>query len=402
MNTPLFIAKRYLFSKKSVNAINIISGISTLGVLIGSAALVIILSVFNGFEQLILNMFSSLSPELRIEPTTGKLFHPDSISGDKLRNDPRVLHYSEVLQEKVLLRYGKNQFIGILRGVGGDYNRLKGLIEQGSGDLQNDEESFAIIGAAVQAYLGINLDDNWRSISVYSPRKTAVNSINPADEFNIRSIRPSAVMAAQPKFDDYFITSLPFAKEVFDEYDKISAIEIDVKKGISISSFQKELSSSLGDKFVVKNIGEQNPTLYKILNSEKWAIFLILTFVLIIAILNIIGSLTMLVIDKQKDIVVLRSLGANSTFIKRIFFTEGMFISLIGCFVGMLLGLLFCLLQLEFGMIKMSGADLITDVYPISLKWSDFVLVFSTVLGISAIASFVSSRLSLKSNEQLS
>lgn len=402
MNTPLFIAKRYLFSKKSVNAINIISGISTLGVLIGSAALIIILSVFNGFEQLILNMFSSLSPELRIEPANGKLFHPDSLANDKLRNDPRVLHYSEVLQENVLLRYGQNQFIGTLRGFGGDYNRMKDLIELGSDTLQNGHESFAILGAAVQAYLGVNLNDDWRSISVYSPRKVMVNSINPMDEFNIRSIKPSGVMVPQPKFDDYFITSLPFAQEVFDEYDKISAIEIDVKKGISISSFQKELASSLGDKFVVKNIGEQNPTLYKILNSEKWAVFLILTFVLIIAILNIIGSLTMLVIDKQKDIVVLRSLGANSSFIKRIFFSEGMFISLIGCIVGMLFGLIFCVIQLKFGMIKMSGADLITDVYPISLKWIDFVLVFSTVFGISAIASFVSSRLSLKSNEQLS
>src|SRR5690606_9037505 len=173
--------------------------------LIGSAALVIILSVFNGFEQLILNMFSSLSPELRIEPTNGKLFHPDSIASDKLRNDPRVLHYSEVLQEKVLLRYGQNQFIGTLRGVGGDYNRLKDLVELGSDSLHDGKENSAIIGAAVQAYLGINLEDNWRSISVYSPRKTAVNSINPADEFNIRSIKPSGVMAAQPKFDDYFI-----------------------------------------------------------------------------------------------------------------------------------------------------------------------------------------------------
>lgn len=402
MNTPLFIAKRYLFSKKSVNAINIISGISTLGVFIGSAALIIILSVFNGFERLILNMFSSLSPELRIEPTNGKLFHLDSLTNDKLKSDPRVLHYSEVLQEKVLLRYGQNQFIGTLRGVGGDYNRLKDLIELGSDSLENGHENFAIVGAAVQAYLGVNLEDEEQLISVYSPKKAMVNSINPADEFNIRSIRPSGVMVAQPKFDDYFITSLSFAQDVFNEYDKISAIEIDVKPGISISSFQRDLTSFLGEGFVVKNIGEQNPTLYKILNSEKWAVFLILTFVLIIAILNIIGSLTMLVIDKQKDIVVLKSLGANPSFIKRIFFTEGMFISLIGCIVGMIFGLIFCLLQLKFGMIKMSGADLITDVYPISLKWIDFVLVFSTVFGISAIASFVSSRLSLKSNEQLS
>lgn len=405
MNTPLFIARRYLFSKKSVNAINIISGISTLGVLIGSAALIIILSVFNGFEQMILSMFSALSPELRIEPATGKLMHPDSLNRENLKKDPRVIHYSEVLQEKVLLRYGQNQFIATLRGVSKDSSKSKvlaELIEFGDDSLEKGDENFAILGAAAHAYLGVNIEDDWSDISVYSPRKSGVNSFNPADEFNIRSIRGSGILIPQPQFDDYFITSLPFAQDVLDEYDKISAIEIDVKDGINISSFQKELTASLGDGFIVKNMGEQNPTLYKILNSEKWAIFLILTFVLIIAILNIIGSLTMLVIDKQKDIVVLQSLGANQSFIKGIFFAEGMFISLIGCVIGMLLGFLFCLLQLKFGFIKMSGTDLITDVYPVALKGTDFVLVFTTVLGISAIASFISSRLSLRSSEQLS
>lgn len=405
MNTPLFIAKRYLFSKKSVNAINIISGISTLGVLVGSAALIIILSVFNGFEQLILNMFSVFSPELRIEPVAGKLFHPDSLDRRILKEDPSVLHYSEILQEKVLLRYGQNQFIATLRGVEMDNEKGKpfgDLIEFGTGDLQKDKESFAIIGAGVQAYLGVNIEDDWRDISVYSPRKGAGNSLNPADEFTIRSIKPSGVMMAQPQFDDYFVTPLPFAQEVLDEYDQISAIEIDLVEGVNIASFQKKLSSALGKDFIVKNRGQQNPALYKILNSEKWAIFLILTFVVIIAILNIIGSLTMLVIDKQKDIVVLQSLGANQSFIKQIFFTEGMFISVVGCIIGMTLGLLFCLLQMNFGLIKMSGADLITDVYPVALKWTDFLLVFSTVFCISAVASFVSSRLSLRSNEQLS
>lgn len=405
MNTPLFIAKRYLFSKKSINAINIISGISTLGVLIGSAALIIILSVFNGFEKLILNMFSELSPELRIEPAKGKLFNFTSIDRENIKNDPRVAYYSEVLQEKVLLRLGQNQFIGTLRGVERDHSRpdkLKSILEFGNDSLQRGSEEFAVIGAAVHAYLGVSLEPNGDDISVYSPRKAAGNSLNPADEFTIRKIKPSGVMIAQPQFDDYFITSLHFAQEVLDEYDQLSAIEIDLKDGINISSFQKELSASLGENFVVKNLGEQNPTLYKILNSEKWAIFLILTFVLIIAILNIIGSLTMLVIDKQKDIVVLQSLGANQSFIKRIFFSEGMFISLIGCIIGLLFGLAFCLLQLKFGFIKMSGADLITDVYPIALKGMDFFLVFITVFGISAIASLVSSRLSLKSSESLS
>ncbi len=403
MNTPLFIARRYLFSKKSVNAINIISSISTLGVLVGSAALVIILSVFNGFENLILNMFSVLSPELRIEPSAGKLFNPNSISRDELRKDPRVLHYADILQEKVLLRYGENQYIATLKGVGktdAESTKLLSLIEFGNDSLYHNGQFNTVIGAGVHAYLGVNIDEQKRKISVYSPRKGAGNSFNPADEFTIRLIKPVGIMTAQPQFDDYLITPLAFAQDVLDEKEELSAIEIDLKPGVSISSFQKELVKSLGSNFVVKNRGEQNPTLYKILNSEKWAIFLILTFVVIIAILNIIGSLTMLVIDKQKDILVLQSLGANQFFIKRIFFAEGMFISLLGCIIGMFLGLVFCILQMKFGFIKMSGADLITEVYPVALKWTDFVLVFATVSIISTIASLVSSRLSLKNNEQ--
>ena len=188
MNTPLFIARRYLFSKKSVNAINIISGISTLGVLIGSAALIIILSVFNGFEQMILSMFSALSPELRIEPATGKLMHPDSLNRENLKKDPRVIHYSEVLQEKVLLRYGQNQFIATLRGVSKDSSKSKvlaELIEFGDDSLEKGDENFAILGAAAHAYLGVNIEDDWSDISVYSPRKSGVNSFNPADEFHL-------------------------------------------------------------------------------------------------------------------------------------------------------------------------------------------------------------------------
>src|SRR5690606_17141209 len=193
-----------------------------------------------------------------------------------------------------------------------------------------------------------------------------------------------------------------FAREVLSEYEKVSAIEIDLKSGIDQTEFKRELTELLGNNFLVRSRDQQNPTLYKILNSEKWAIFFILTFVLIIAIFNIIGSLTMLVIDKKKDIAVLKSLGADDSFIKNIFFTEGMFISLLGCIIGMVLGLVFCVLQETFGLIKMEGAELVTNVFPVAIKAFDFVLVFLTVLLISAIASYVSSRLSVKGDEQLS
>jgi len=405
MNTPLFIAKRYLFSKKSVNAINIISSISTLGVLVGSAALIIILSVFNGFEMLILNMYSAFTPEMRIEPAQGKSFVPDSLLDRTLKSDPRVLHYTEILQEKVLLRYGQNQYIAVLKGEAPNSMQSAisdSLINEGAYKLKDGNADYAVVGAGVQAYLGVSLEREDLLLSVYSPRKDAINSINPAEEFNVRNIVPVGVMVAQPQFDDVVIVPISFAREVLGEYKKISAIEIDLKPGVDQSAFKKELTRLVGNDFLVKDRAQQNPTLYKVLNSEKWAIFFILTFVLIIAIFNIIGSLTMLVIDKKKDIAVLKSLGAGYSFIKNIFFAEGMFISIFGCIIGMTLGLAFCVLQKKFGLIKMEGAELVTSVFPVELKVMDFVLVFLTVILISLIASFVSSRLSVKGEEQLS
>src|SRR5690554_1531790 len=405
MNTPLFIAKRYLFSKKSVNAINIISGISTLGVLVGSAALIIILSVFNGFEVLILNMYSTFTPEMRIEPAQGKSFVTDSLVDNNLKSDPRVLHYTEILQEKVLLRYGQNQYIAVLKGETLDSMKTSisdSLINEGEYKLKAENTDYAVVGAAVQAYLGISLEREDLLLSVYSPRKDVLNSINPAEEFNMRTIKPVGVVVAQPQFDDVVIVPISFAREVLGEYEKISSIEIDLKPGVDQRAFKDELTALVGNDFLVKDRAQQNPTLYKVLNSEKWAIFFILTFVLIIAIFNIIGSLTMLVIDKKKDIAVLKSLGAGYSFIKNIFFAEGMFISLLGCIIGMTLGFVFCILQKKFGLIKMEGIELVTSVFPVEIKALDFVLVFLTVTLISLIASFISSRLSVKVEEQLS
>lgn len=403
MNTPLFIARRYLFSKKSVNAINIISGISMLGVFVGSAALIIILSIFNGFELLIVNMYSAFTPELRIEPTRGKSFILNDSLEAELRSDPRVLHYSDVLQEKVLLRYGSNQYIATLKGQSemNDFSLADSVIQFGQYRLTDGFFNYAVVGAAVHAYLGIDITEKNRLVSVYSPRKNAVTSMNPSEEFNVRGILPAGVLKAQPQFDNLIIVPLDFARDVLGEEERISAIEIHLNKDVDETAFQQELQERLSTDFRVNNIAQQNPTLYKILNSEKWAIFFILTFILVIAIFNIIGSLTMLVIDKKKDIAVLKSLGASDSFIKNIFFSEGMFISLLGCVLGLAVGLIFCLLQEKYGLIAMEGTDLV-NFFPVAIKGSDFLLVFCTVSLISAVASFVSSRLSVKGEEQLS
>lgn len=376
-----------------------------LGVFVGSAALIIILSVFNGFENIVLSMYNTFSPELRIETLKGKTFDPGDPRFSTLKNDERIVNYTEVLQEKALVRYGESQSIALIKGVSEGYMKgrtgLDSAISSGSFTLWNRGQDLAVIGSAIQNYLSVNLNDDFRTLDVYSPRKGAVNSVNPADEFNVRSIYPSGVFSVQQEFDNMIIVPIRFTRDLLGEEKLISFIEINTVNGIVIEDLQKEIENLLGKGFVVKDRSQQNQLLYKILNSEKWAIFLILTFVLIIAIFNIIGSLTMLVIDKRKDIAVLSSLGANDQLIRGIFFLEGMMISMLGCLFGMAAGLVFILLQQQFGFIEMSGTNLMIDSYPVGIKLTDFVLVFGTVLLVSLIASAISSRLSVRNSVNL-
>ncbi|HEY1005705.1 MAG TPA: ABC transporter permease, partial [Sphingobacteriaceae bacterium] len=255
MNTPFFIAKRYLFSKKSVNAINFISGISMLGVFVGSAALIIILSVFNGFEKLVLSMFNTLTPQLLVEPAAGKTFDPQNPVLQQVRKDPRVLHYTEVLQEKALIRYGKGQFIGLVKGVSENFNaghELDSTIIDGTFSLRQEGEDMAVIGSAVQAYLGVSVNDPFRNLQIFSPNKAAAaNAFSPADEFVVRSIRPAGVFEVQQQFDDMVLVPLSFARDLLNEPHRISSVEINLKAGESFSGFQRELEKKLGDGFTI-------------------------------------------------------------------------------------------------------------------------------------------------------
>lgn len=403
MNTSLFIARRYLFSKKSVNAINIISGISMLGVLVGSAALILILSVFNGIETQVVTLYSSFTSELKALPVKGKTFDPGPLHLDSLRKLPGMLSVTEVLEEKVLLRYGKGQFIGTVKGVSDDFLKnpqLDSTLQIGSFTLKENGENLAVIGASVQINLGINIKDIGSMLQIYSPRHNIVSSFNPADEFVVRNIAPSGVFSVQRDFDDIVITPIGFTRDLLDEPKKISYIEFNLQDKVNVDRMQRQLEKKLGEKFLVKNRYQQNTSLYKLLNAEKWAVFLILTFVVVIAIINIIGTLTMLVIDKRKDIAILTSLGADKSLVRQIFFFEGMLISLFGCVIGMAAGLIFALLQQHFGFISMGGTTMV-QAYPVTLKLSDFLLVFVTVIGISVIASGISAGLSVQKLDEI-
>ncbi len=382
-----------------MHAINIISGISMLGVLIGSAALIIILSGFNGLEVTILSLINNFNPEIKIEPRLGKTFDPNTAYFNALRHDPGVFSITEVLQEKALIKYDNRPFIGTVRGVSDDFLKnplLDSVVQSGSFTLKQDGHYFAVIGSEVQGSLGINVHDQFSPIEIYSPSRTASAGSNPLDEFVVRSITPAGVFAVGQDFDAIVVTPIEFTRDLLDQPKNVSSLDINYKSGANLEAIQEAIKEKIGNNFTIKNRREQNTELYKTLNYEHWSVFMILTFVLIIAIFNIIGSLTMLVIDKRKDIAILTSLGANKQLIRGIFFFEGMMISLTGCISGIVLGLVFCILQQRFGIIKMGTKMSPIDAYPVSMRVSDFGLVFLTVTVIAVIASGISSRLSIK------
>lgn len=398
MNVSLYIARRYLLSKKSLNAINFISGISMLGVFVGSAALVIILSIFNGFGDIVLSMYNTFTPELRIEASKGKTFDPGRAEFLKLKKDSRIAGYVEVLQEKALLDYNDVKYIALIKGVSDDFikgKQLDSILIDGSFTLKSDSVYYAVIGSTVQSVLSVNIKDDFSDLQIYSPRKGAGNAINPADQFVMRNIHPAGVFQLQQQLDQTVFVPIEFARELMSEDNNVSAIELTLKVGESVTDFQQQLSKTLGKEFTIKNQGEQNELIYKVLNVEKMAVFLILTFVLIIAIFNIIGSLTMLVMDKRKDIAILNGMGANSAVIRRIFFIQGMMISMAGCLAGMFTGWLFCIIQQHYGFIKMN-INFTTEPYPVIFDGMDFLFIFITVSTISVIASSIASRLSVK------
>ena len=400
MNTSIYIAKRYLFSKKKIHAVNIISGVSMLGVFIGSAALIIILSVFNGLEKVILSQYSNFTPEISIEPKQGKTFDPNTPYFNALHRDTKLFSFTEVLEEKALIRYGPTgEFIGTVRGVSDEFLKnpqLDSTIEKGSFSLVDHGHPYAVIGATVQAKLSVNIHDQLSPLQIYSPVSKASSSTNPLNEFTVRYIYPSGIFNIQQDFNGMIITPIGFMRDLLNEPKNITAIYLVYKKGTDLKAAQSDITDKVGSMFIIKNRFEQNADLYKTLNYERWFIFMILTFVLIIAIFNIIGSLTMLVIDKQKDIAILTSLGADKKLIQGIFFFEGMMISFIGCIVGLMVGLIFCVLQQQFGFIKFGDSLMTIDAYPIAIKFTDFILVFFTVTGIAAVASGISARLSIK------
>jgi len=390
---PFFVTRRYLKAKKSHSAINIISLISLFGVAIGTMALIVVLSVFNGFDDLIKSLFNSFDPDIKITVVEGKSFIPDSAKYCQIKAIPAIAEVADAVEENALVQYGEKQYISTIKGVTNNFNIVSGIdkkITEGKFQLKNGKIPYAIVGQGVAYYLsvGLNLGD---PLVIYVPRKTTEVSYIPEEAVNKKFIMPSGIFSIEQDFDaKYILVPIDFARDLLEYNNEVTAIEIKVKPGQDIEKIQYKIQKILGPGFEVKNRYQQQEIFYKIMTSEKWAIFFILTFILIVASLNVIGSLTMLILDKKKDISTLSHLGANWNSIRKIFLLNGWINTLLGAFTGIILGLLICWLQVQFGFVKLQGSGtFVIDVYPVKILANDVILVLITVLFIGYITSWI-------------
>lgn len=391
MKLSLYIAKRYLLAKKSRNAINIISGVSVTGVMTGTMALIIILSVFNGLEKMVTEIFGTFDPDVKITAARGKVFVPDTVNLQQLTAMPFVESYAVMLEENALLTYGERQFLGTLRGVGEEYIAITGLKERmwdGEFMLKDKQGNpAAVLGLGLANSLGVRLNFI-TPLAVYVPNRS-VNIARSETAFNRRYLFPSGIFEIEQEFDSqHLFVPISLARELLGYSNEVTAIEVKLTPDNDLKRTTLEIRELFGPEYRVQNRFEQQELFYKVIKSERLAIYIILTFILIVASFNIIGSLTMLIIEKEKDIIILRNLGASDSLIRKIFIYEGWMISVAGAVTGLALGFIVCWVQQQFGLIKFQSESLVIDAYPVVMRAGDFLLVAVTVLLIGYLAAW--------------
>lgn len=394
MNCALYIARRYLFSQKSHNAINIISAISVCGVALATLALVCTLSVFNGFHDLISGFFTHFDPDLKVETIKGKTFDPDTASLASIRALPEVEVVSLTLEDNAMAKYKGQQVMVTIKGVDDDFQALTHVEEILYGNpefkLYDAVADYGVLGIQLMYTLGTGFDP-YDPVEVYAPRRGAkVNLTNPMASFrrqplflsgNVLNINDARYASS------YIITSLDFARKLFDYSAEVSAIEIRLSPKANVMKAKQSIAAIMGEAYTVKNRYEQQEATFKVVKIEKFVTYLFLCFILMVACFNIISSVSMLILDKQANVATLKSLGATDSFVARIFIYEGNLIALIGAVVGLVLGVVLCLLQQEFGLIGLGGdGQFIVDAYPVRVKFTDLVLVLASVVAVSAVS----------------
>ena len=395
MNFPFYIARRYLFSKKSTHAINIISCISAVGVAVATMALVVTLSVFNGFHDLVASFFTSFDPQIELVPAEGKTAPADDPLLQKVRKLPEVDVASECVKDQALAIYKGKQTMVWVMGVDDNFERMSRIDDILYGDgtflLQAANLNFAVVGILLAETLGMNA--NWDgNLMIFAPRKTGqLDLANPSDGFVVDSlISPGVVfMVKQGKYDrDHVIVPITMARTLFEQQGMLSSLQIRLKNGSDLNAVKEKMQHIVGDRYRVLDRYEQQADTFRIMKVEKFIAYIFLTFILIVASFNIIGSISMLIIDKKDDVVTLRNLGATDRQISRIFLFEGRLISFFGALAGILIGLLLCWLQQQFGIVALgqSSGTFVVDAYPVSVHPEDVLVVFATVIAVGFLA----------------
>lgn len=395
MNFPFFVARRYLFSKKSTHVINIISSISVIGVAVATMALVIVLSVFNGFHDLVASLFTNFDPQLKVVPVEGKTVASDDPILTKIRLLPEVDVATETVEDQALAVYRDKQAMVMVKGVDDNFSELTHITDilygDGSFSLHAANLQYGTVGIRLAQTLGIGAQWNGY-LKIYAPKKEGqLDMANPGEGFVVDSLNSPGVLFSvkQSRYDkNYIITSVAFARNLFGQQGMLSALELRLKDGSDLNVVKEEIQKMAGGKYRVLDRYEQQEDTFKIMAIEKMMAYIFLTFILVVACFNIIGSLSMLIIDKKDDVVTLRNLGASDKQITRVFLFEGRMISAIGAVLGIGLGLLLCLLQQQYGFVRLgnSAGSFIVDAYPVSVHYDDVAVIFVTVIAVGWLA----------------
>ena len=390
MNFPLRIARRYVFAKKSTNAINVITGIAVFGICVGTAALILVLSVFNGFEDLIAKMYSNFDPDVKVTPVQGKTFVIDSAQIRELESIPGIATVSQSLEEIAFFQYKENQDFGTLKGVDENFvkvTEIDSTIREGRYALQEGPRALAVLGLGMRNKLGVNIDDLFSPISIYLPKKEEVGMFE--QQFRKRVAYPAGTFFIQQEFDNqYVLTSLELARDLLAMPGQVSELEIRLtdegrrQQGPVLSA----IGEVMGDGFQVRDRFQQEETFMKLMQMEKWLSFAIVSLMMLLVSFNLVGALWMVVLEKRKDITILKSMGAFDNTIRNIFLFEGLMLCLLGVAAGFVLALLIYWLQTTFGIVGIPG-NFVVEAYPISIRLFDFVVVLLTVSAIGLLAS---------------
>ncbi|MFZ9046030.1 MAG: FtsX-like permease family protein [Cyclobacteriaceae bacterium] len=390
MNLPFFIARRYFLSKKKKNFINIISLISMLVVGIGTMALIIVLSVFNGLEGLLRSIYGSFDPDIYITATEGKSFHYTDDSRQIIQHQPGVVSVTDIIEDNVLIKYKNSQRVVRMKGVSESFlaqNRIQQSLVYGEAKLSDGDFNYAILGRGIQYDLSINPDNEFYTIQIYYPKNIRPGVLNPTSLYSVKHIIPAGIFAIEKYYDEnYLFVPLAFANSLLNYQQRRTGIEIELSEDVDANTVKADLQRKLGSTLHVRLGEEIHQDLYKILKIEKLFVYIIFSLIIGIASINIYFALTMLVIDKRKDIAVLSTQGAPKSLIRKIFLYEGSIVALTGALVGMVLGLTISLLQQEFKIISMGAQTTIMDAYPIKVEFLDVFLSMACIVTITLIA----------------